>query len=140
MSGGKAPTLEQRLLELLHGFMEEYGLEPEEGAENWCSELDEAFVSRLVGFIDAEYSAGTDYRRRLFQEFLEARGVESPCKECGGLGVRAYSSTSTWRGGIGGQAITNGVCDDCWGSGDSSRKWPSWRARESRGSGDGAER
>ena len=50
----EAPNLEQRLLSLLHGFMEEHGLEPEEGAENWCAELDEAFVKRLAEFVVRE--------------------------------------------------------------------------------------
>ncbi len=59
------------------------------------------------------------------------RGIEEPCKTCGGSGTRAYGSTSTWRGGVGGQAITSGVCDTCWGSGDAYRPWPSRRKMES---------
>ena len=55
------------------------------------------------------------------------RGVDTPCKECAGLGVKTYGSTATWRGGIGGQSLTSGVCDKCWGSGDEHRKWPSHR-------------
>lgn len=47
----------------------------------------------------------------------------TPCVGCAGLGVKAYGSTATWRGGIGGQAITNDICDTCWGSGDASRPW-----------------
>jgi len=39
------------------------------------------------------------------------------CQRCQGYGYRAYGSTATWRGGIGGQAITTDVCDVCWGSG-----------------------
>lgn len=46
-----------------------------------------------------------------------AAGVE--CKSCGGSGTRCYGSTSTWRGGIAGQAMTWGTCDTCWGSGRS---------------------
>jgi hypothetical protein len=46
-----------------------------------------------------------------------------PCKLCTGTGVRTYGSTATWRGGIGGQAMTPGVCDCCWGSGDAERPW-----------------
>lgn len=46
-----------------------------------------------------------------------AAGVE--CKSCGGSGTRCYGSTSTWRGGISGQALTWGTCDKCWGSGRS---------------------
>lgn len=60
---------------------------------------------------------------------LEWRGIEpdAACQECGGAGIKAYGSTATWRGGIGGQAITNDVCDKCWGSGDRYRPWPSHR-------------
>jgi len=36
-----------------------------------------------------------------YERFLEARGVETPCKHCSGLGTRAYGSTATWRGDIG---------------------------------------
>jgi hypothetical protein len=39
------------------------------------------------------------------------------CPRCGGVGRKSYGSTATWRGGIGGQAITEGVCDGCWGTG-----------------------
>ncbi len=71
------------------------------------------------------------------EEFIEAallwRGIEPgrACDRCGGAGTRAYGSTSTWRGGIGGQMITNGVCDKCWGSGDKDRPWPSHDGMES---------
>jgi hypothetical protein len=52
------------------------------------------------------------------------------CRECGGSGYKLYGSTATWRGGIGGQAMTDGVCDYCWGSGSNSKPWPSWRKYE----------
>ncbi len=52
------------------------------------------------------------------------------CKECNGSGYKTYGSTATWRGGIGGQAMTNDVCDYCWGSGSNSKPWPSWRKYE----------
>lgn len=60
---------------------------------------------------------------RIWQE----RGVITPCKHCVGLGVQTYGSTATWRGGVGGAAMTVGVCDKCWGSGDADRPWQSWR-------------
>lgn len=65
-----------------------------------------------------------------WQAALEWRGIESPCGVCGGSGTRAYGSTSTWHGGVGGQAITNGVCDKCWGSGDANHSWMSHRKAE----------
>ena len=54
----------------------------------------------------------------------EMRGVDpqNVCEKCGGSGVHVYSSTATWMGGIGGQAMTMDVCDGCWGSGDKNRK------------------
>lgn len=50
-----------------------------------------------------------------------------PCKKCGGHGSITYSSTAVWRGGAGGQALTAGVCDSCWGSGCSERPWTDLR-------------
>lgn len=52
------------------------------------------------------------------------------CEECNGSGYKTYGSSSTWRGGIGGQTLTTSVCDKCWGSGSKSRPWPSWRKYE----------
>ena len=49
------------------------------------------------------------------------RGVDTPCGKCRGMGRRAYSSGSTWRGGMGTAAFTYDVCDECWGSGDADR-------------------
>lgn len=43
------------------------------------------------------------------------------CNTCGGRGSRAYGSTATWRGGVGGQSITSGICDKCWGTGRNDR-------------------
>lgn len=40
------------------------------------------------------------------------------CKACGGAGRIMYPSAATYRGGIGGSAMTEDVCDRCWGSGD----------------------
>lgn len=69
-------------------------------------------------------------RDSLHERFLSWRGVdpENACPKCDGSGVRAYGSTATWRGGIGGQAITTGVCDGCWGSGDKTRPGVNLRA------------
>lgn len=58
------------------------------------------------------------------------RHPEDECPECRGYGVRLYSSTALWRKGIGGQAITPGVCNKCWGSGDKHRPWPNWDRME----------
>jgi len=73
-----------------------------------------------------------DRIEELYWEFLSMRGVEKDdvCGSCNGLGVKTYASTSTWRRGIGGQAITNDVCDSCWGSGRKSVTWANLRKLE----------
>lgn len=63
-----------------------------------------------------------------YQRVWDERGVRTPCGDCSGMGVKVYGSTATWRGGVGGQAMTSDICDKCWGSGDISRPWPSRRA------------
>jgi RecJ-like exonuclease len=50
--------------------------------------------------------------------FTTARVV---CKKCGGTGKYSYPDTATWLKGIGGQSITEDVCDKCWGTGRSDR-------------------
>lgn len=57
---------------------------------------------------------------------------EYPCARCTGLGSRTYGSTTTWRGGIGGQAMKPDVCDKCWGSGDAMRPGVNLKALEKR--------
>lgn len=69
-------------------------------------------------------------REEAWRRMCDLRGVETPCPKCDGYGVRLYGSTSTWRGGMGGQALTHGVCDSCWGSGDATRQWTDLRKLE----------
>lgn len=52
---------------------------------------------------------------------------EELCKECGGTGSKVYSNSAMWAGGIGGQTVTVGVCDTCWGSGDMANPWTNIR-------------
>lgn len=66
----------------------------------------------------------------LYQRALTWRGVKEPCATCCGSGVRSYVNTATWRGGIGGSAVTTDVCDTCWGSGDKHNPWTDLRAME----------
>ena len=79
-------------------------------------------------------TADRDARReQQYAEMLEWRGIsehDSACKICGGSGRKTYGSTSTWRGGGGGQMMTVSVCDACWGSGMADKPWPSWRKTE----------
>ncbi len=56
-------------------------------------------------------------------DLLQWRNIKTPCPICRGAGGYWYGSTSTWRGGIGGAAMTWGVCDTCWGSGDEHHHW-----------------
>jgi len=64
----------------------------------------------------------TEERDNLIPRMLEWRGVETPCKRCGGSGRIGYANTATWRGGIGGSMMTADVCNGCWGTGDEHRK------------------
>ena len=74
-----------------------------------------------VARVEAERAA---YRDSMRERFLDWRHIDydDACPKCDGSGRRSYASTATWRGGIGGQAITADVCDVCWGSG--SRRQP----------------
>lgn len=58
----------------------------------------------------------------------EMRGIETPCKRCDGTGRIVYGSTSTFMRGIGGAVMTPGICDRCWGSGDSNRPGPNLKS------------
>lgn len=75
------------------------------------------------GLVVAAAALERDWRPLL----LAWLGIEEPCKGCGGRGRRSYPSTSGWRGGIGGAAMTEDVCDDCWGTGDARRSGVDWR-------------
>lgn len=83
----------------------------------------------------------TELRRDRDEEHdrrLNWRGIDpgDECSACGGAGSRAYGSTATWRGGIGGQVITIDVCNRCWGSGSKTHRWPSHRAAMGGGEGE----
>lgn len=65
--------------------------------------------------LEQKADAAIDSAERLLALALKLKGVA--CTGCGGFGNRAYGSTSTWQGGIGGAAITRDVCDKCWGTG-----------------------
>lgn len=65
------------------------------------------------------------FEERHIEDMLNWRNIDPEfdvvCSECQGSGVKEYASTSTWRGGGGGCAITSDVCDKCWGSGKTNR-------------------
>lgn len=87
-----------------------------------------AEVERLQTERDAAQELLDKYREGERNRLLYFRGIDPEyggalvCKTCQGSGVKAYPSTATWHGGIGGQAITSDVCNQCWGSGDLNRK------------------
>lgn len=55
------------------------------------------------------------------EDLLHRRGVEDPCERCAGAGCYVYSSSATWRGGMGAASPQRDVCDVCWGTGDRYR-------------------
>ena len=63
-----------------------------------------------------------------YERFLQYRAIGVPCKKCSGVGKITYGNTSTFMHGLGGQAITNDVCDHCWGTGDEQDKGRDVRA------------
>jgi hypothetical protein len=63
------------------------------------------------------------YENGFYRSFTNFRGIEKTCKECLGKGKKPYGNTSIWRKSIGGNAITVGICDKCWGSGDEENPW-----------------
>lgn len=69
------------------------------------------------------------FSEKFYERLYNLRRIGNPCVKCNGLGSRTYGSTATWRGGIGGAAMTTAVCDKCWGSG-SDRPWYSHREFE----------
>ena len=104
----------------------------------WAAEC-EIVQSLAVEFakVASEAVAGEskhDARRCHLNYLLHYRGIpeDAICPSCGGSGIRCYGSTSTWRGGIGGAAMTNGVCDRCWGSGNTTRPGENLRVLWSR--------
>lgn len=73
-------------------------------------------------------SEETEKKEFTLEHFLQARGVRgNACERCRGLGCYWYGNTATWRGGVGGAAMTRDVCDVCWGSGDKGRPFTNLR-------------
>lgn len=83
-----------------------------------------------IANLRAEVAVLREQRDHKFEQFLDWRGIEvgEQCDRCQGAGSYMYSSTATWMGGIGGQAMTVGVCDKCWGSGKKNKPWTNLRA------------
>lgn len=77
-------------------------------------------IAQLEEMVNAKH--GLDIAK-----FLEYRGITTPCKKCNGTGSRLYPDITTWSHGIGGQLMTQDICDCCWGSGDADNPWTNLR-------------
>ena len=86
--------------------------------QTWIDECERAKRS-----VDCHFELRGDYcieaAERLLAVAHRLKGVA--CTGCGGVGRKSYPSTATWAGGIGGQAVTDGICDKCWGTGRTDR-------------------
>lgn len=94
------------------------------------SQSDFSELHRTIDLLQSELADASDTMTQLREQLYDPRfryDVEDPCTRCDGSGRRAYGSTATWRGGIGGQTITMDLCDHCWGSGELHRPFRSLR-------------
>lgn len=87
-------------------------------------------ITTLERVVKDEREAKHAAIERANQTLAERLGIRDPCRQCGGLGRITYGSTATWSGGIGGQMMTEGVCDKCWGSGTTDRQGANLRELE----------
>ena len=89
-----------------------------------------AEVQEVINFIrdrfQKEYKPEFTVEQIVVSVLENYRGIEihEACKDCDGFGIKVYGSTATYRGGIGGQMMTNDVCNKCWGSGRDKHPWP----------------
>jgi len=86
----------------------------EQKRAEWREELERA-LSRSEDDLPDHPDIWEDEARRLVATARHLGGYA--CLKCGGIGRCVYSDTSTWRGGAGGQSLTESVCDRCWGTG-----------------------
>ena len=113
-------TTDERLAELRR-----FAAAPTVHRSEWAED-----VRFLLAELDAARAKAEKWDRRdvyFAEALLSGRNIDRACERCGGYGSIVYGNTATWRGGIGGNALTAGVCDHCWGSGDADKPWPSWR-------------
>lgn len=91
----------------------------------WAKACEQA--NRAVEMMNFEQQAdmAIDEAERLLALARTLKGIA--CTVCGGYGRRSYPNTTTWRGGFGGQAFTNDVCDSCWGTGRTDITGPNER-------------
>jgi hypothetical protein len=94
-------------------------LQHNDPADAWAAACERATRSMEMAHANYKGETAIEEAQRLLGLAHHLSGVA--CPQCGGEGRRGYASTSTWRGGAGGQAITEGVCDVCWGTGRTDR-------------------
>jgi excinuclease UvrABC ATPase subunit len=116
--------IEKRYDERLQQWVE---FVPVDAAQQVLADRDATIRQQQEKIAELEISANEHWRH-----FLDCRGVENACSACSGLGARVYGDTSTWHHGIGGQMMTSGVCDKCWGSGDENKHWTNLRRQAER--------
>ncbi len=99
----------------------------------------EDMCRRLQTLVDSE-EVDTDREFLVHEDVLEFSGhlqglaltyMGVVCTTCNGVGSRVYPSTATWHGGVGGAAMTPGICDKCWGSGRTDKKGVNLRKMQS---------
>lgn len=117
-------TDEQAALELARRGLERYGADadvPEYASGRAMGYGAQHFPAVARALLAAHERLAEVERRNVddWQEWMRMMlGVSDPCDACGGIGRRTYPCTSVWRGGAGGQTLTSGICDKCWGTGD----------------------
>jgi len=93
--------------------------------ERWKHACDAAYHSVRDAHFEQQSDVAIEEATRLLGLAHHLKGVA--CPKCGGEGYRVYPDTSTWRHGIGGQAITEDICDKCWGTGRTDKTGPDLR-------------
>jgi len=94
-------------------------------AEEWAMACEKAAVQVEVSHFEIQGDVAIEMAHELLGLAHRLKGIA--CERCGGRGFRTYASTATWRGGIGGSALTDDVCDKCWSTGRSDRTGPNLR-------------
>lgn len=94
-------------------------------SEQWAEACEKASRQVEVSHFEVQGDVAIEMALCLLGLAHTLKGVA--CRHCQGQGRRAYASTAGWRGGIGGQAITDDVCDRCWGTGRSDQTGPDLR-------------
>lgn len=76
------------------------------------------WATQAIFTVRLSLTAISEEQEKFWKFLWESRDIHDPCPKCKGTGIYLYPSTATWRGGIGGCAMTSDVCNYCWGSGD----------------------